>query len=241
MDMDFASDLKDFAADLEEGEERLSGRALRHFRSRVEKAAHILEELTLLGLDPTARLRALCAGCGIGFVPYILARHTAWRYIAGEFDQECIDRHPWVRRRITIVRLDATAMPFPDDTFDLVICNHVMEHVPAWETLAQELHRVAQPGGLVYIATPNIYRPKVPLRILLRSKKQLARDTRISLHLGFGLHEMKAIFAHFPHLYNFNRIHASINCPPLLRPLLPLMPDLVYDYLLPTNVVIGRK
>ena len=231
----------DFALDLNEGQKRLSGTALRHFRSRVEKAAHILEELALLGIDPKVRLRALCAGCGIGFVPYILARHTAWTYIAGELDQECIDRHPWVRQRIKIVRLDATAMPFPDDAFDLAICNHVIEHVPAWETLAHELHRVVRPGGLVYLATPNIYRPKVPLRILLQNKKYLARDTRIALHLGFALHELRDVFGHFAHLYNFNRTHAALNCPGFLRPLLPILPDLVYDYLLPTNVIICRK
>jgi SAM-dependent methyltransferase len=231
----------DFALDLKEAEERLSGLALRHFRSRVEKAAHILEELTLLGIDPKVRLNALCAGCGVGFVPYILARHTAWTYIGGDFDQEYIDRHPWVRERIRMLCLDVTAMPFADDTFDLVICNHVIEHVPAWKTLARELHRVVRPGGLVYVATPNIYRPKVPLRILLRSKKHLPRDTRISLHLGFALHELEVIFGHFGNLHNFNRHHASVNCPPLLRPLLQFLPDLIYDYLLPTNVVIARK
>jgi SAM-dependent methyltransferase len=231
----------DFAPDLKEGEERLSGRALRHFRSRVEKAAHILEELILLGIHPEARLKALCAGCGIGFVPYILARHTAWTYIAGELDEECISRHPWVRQRIKMLRLDATAMPFPDNTFDLVICNHVIEHVPAWETLAHELHRVTRSGGLVYVATPNIYRPNVPLGIILKDKKHLARDTRIALHVGFALHELKHLFADFSELHNFNRTHTAINCPHLFRPLLQAMPDIVYDYLLPTNVIIGRK
>jgi SAM-dependent methyltransferase len=231
----------DFALDLKEAEQRLSGLALRHFRSRVEKAAHILEELALLGIDPKVRLKALCAGCGVGFVPYILARHTAWTYTGGDFDQEYIDRHPWVRERIRIVRLDVTAMPFPDDTFDVVICNHVIEHVPAWETLAQELHRVVRPGGIVYVATPNIYRRKVPLRILLKNKKHLARDIRIALHLGFALHELRTVFARFSHLYNFNRTHAALNCPPFVRPILPILPDLVYDYLLPTNVIICRK
>ena len=52
----------DFALDLKEGEERLSGAGLRHFRTRVEKAAHILAELTMLGIDPRAKLTVLCAG-----------------------------------------------------------------------------------------------------------------------------------------------------------------------------------
>jgi SAM-dependent methyltransferase len=231
----------DFTTDLKEGEERLSGEALVHFRSRVEKAAHILEELILLGIQPEAKLKALCAGCGIGFIPYILARHTAWTYVAGELDEECINRYPWVRQRIKMLRLDATAMPFPDDTFDLVICNHVIEHVPAWETLAHELHRVTRSGGLVYVATPNIYRLNIPISVMLKSKKSLARDTRISLHVGFALHELKHLFADFSHLYNYNRTHTSLNCPSLVRPLLRLLPNIAYDYLLPTNVIIGRK
>jgi hypothetical protein len=81
----------------------------------------------------------------------------------------------------------------------------------------------------------------VPLRILLKNKKYLARDTRIALHLGFALHELRAVLAHFAHLYNFNRTHALLNCPPSLRQLLPILPDLVYDYFLPTNVIICRK
>jgi SAM-dependent methyltransferase len=230
-----------FAQALQEGEERLLGQSLAHFRSRVEKAAHILEELILLGVDPTISLRVLCAGCGVGFVPYILARHTGWTFFGGELNEEYISRHPWVRERFRIARLDLTAMPFADDTFDLVICNHVIEHVPAWERLAQELHRVVRPGGLVYVATPNIYRPKVPLHILLRSKKRLARETRIALHLGFAVHELKAMLAHFSRLHVFNRTHAAINSPSFLRPVLPLVPDLVYEYLLPSNVVIGQK
>jgi SAM-dependent methyltransferase len=231
----------DFAADVEEGEERLSGQPLVHFKTRVRKAAHILAELQLLGIDPQAKLQVLCAGCGVGFIPYVIARHTAWSYFAGELLQESIDRYPWVRQRLKIVRLDVTAMPFADETFDLVICNHVIEHVPAWERLAQELQRVVRRGGLVYLATPNIYRPKVPLDILLKSKKNLDRNTRIDLHLGFALYELKTLLAPFSELYKFNKTHASINSPGFIRPMLSLLPNVIYDYLLPTNVIIGRK
>jgi SAM-dependent methyltransferase len=242
----------DFTTDLKEGADRLSGPALAYFRGRVAKAAHILEELVLLGADPASSLTALCAGCNVGFIPYVLARHTAWKFIGGEFDQECVSRHPWVRQRVGLSRLDVTAMPFPDDSFDLVICNHVIEHVSCWERLAQELHRVVRPGGLVYVATPNIYRPlqvgilriftyKVPLRIMLKGKRHIARDTRIALHLGFALHELEDLFVHFSQLHNFNRIHASINSPNFVRPMLRLLPDVVYNYLLPTHVIIGRK
>jgi SAM-dependent methyltransferase len=231
----------DFAPDLEEGERYLAGRALDYFKGRVSKAANILKELTLFGADPASSLTALCAGCNVGFIPYVLARHTAWKFFGGEFLHGCVSRHPWVRQRVGMFRLDVTAMPFPNDRFDVVICNHVIEHVPAWERLVGELHRVARPGGLVYVATPNIYRPKVPLRIMLTSKRHLARDTRIALHLGFALHELEALFGDFSQLHKLNRIHASLKSPSFVRPMLTLLPDIAYDYLLPTHVIIGRK
>lgn len=232
---------REFGPDVEEGEARLSGQGLVHFKSRVEKAAHILEELTLLGVDPSSRLRVLCAGCGVGFVPYILARHTAWSFFGGDLDPGYIGRHPWVRERLQISRLDLTAMPFRDDTFDLVICNHVIEHVPAWEALARELHRVVRPGGLLYLATPNPCRPGIPLRYMIDPARRLPRDTRIELHAGFTQRELLQLLSRFTSLQPLNRIHAGLNCPPRVRVLLPLVPQLVYDHLMPTNVVVGRK
>jgi hypothetical protein len=77
--------------------------------------------------------------------------------------------------------------------------------------------------------------------VLLGSKRHLARDTRIALHAGFALHELKSLFGHFADLYSFNRTHAALNAPGFLRPMLPMLPEIIYDYLLPTNVIIGRK
>lgn len=52
------------------------------------------------------------------------------------------------------MRVDITDMPFPDDTFDVVICNHVLEHIEADTTAMGELHRVLKPGGWAILQTP---------------------------------------------------------------------------------------
>lgn len=50
--------------------------------------------------------------------------------------------------------VDVQAIPFPENFFDLVICNHVIEHV-ANDTLAlSEFYRVLRPGGVGFISTP---------------------------------------------------------------------------------------
>ena len=50
--------------------------------------------------------------------------------------------------------MDITALPRPDDTFDAVLCNHVLEHVPDDGAAMREMHRVLRPGGLAIMQHP---------------------------------------------------------------------------------------
>lgn len=49
----------------------------------------------------------------------------------------------------------ADALPFPDDTFDMVTCQTVLIHVPDLAAALREMHRVLRPGGLLAVAEPN--------------------------------------------------------------------------------------
>lgn len=58
-----------------------------------------------------------------------------------------------------------TKLPFSDGTFDLVISNHVIEHVgdsDAQDDHVRELARVLRPGGWLYLAMPNRWAPVEP-------------------------------------------------------------------------------
>jgi hypothetical protein len=57
------------------------------------------------------------------------------------------------------LRLDITDMDLPDSSFDLVLCSHVLEHVPDDRAALRELHRVLADGGLALVLVP--YRPAV--------------------------------------------------------------------------------
>ena len=48
---------------------------------------------------------------------------------------------------LAAVRADLTATPWPDETFDVVLCNHVLEHIPDDRKAMAELHRLLRPGG----------------------------------------------------------------------------------------------
>lgn len=52
------------------------------------------------------------------------------------------------------VKMDIHNIPFEDNTFDVVFCNHVMEHVQDDIKAMAELHRVLKPGGWGILQIP---------------------------------------------------------------------------------------
>jgi SAM-dependent methyltransferase len=52
------------------------------------------------------------------------------------------------------VKLDIQQMPLADNTFDVVICNHVLEHVPDDRKAMREILRVLKPGGYGIMQVP---------------------------------------------------------------------------------------
>jgi SAM-dependent methyltransferase len=50
---------------------------------------------------------------------------------------------------------DLTAMPFADNSFDIVICSHVLEHVPDDAKAFAEIFRILAAGGHALLLTPQ--------------------------------------------------------------------------------------
>jgi len=61
---------------------------------------------------------------------------------------------------IADVRLDVQKMPFEDNEFDVVICNHVLEHVEDDRIAMSEILRVLKKGGFALIHVPIDYSRK---------------------------------------------------------------------------------
>jgi SAM-dependent methyltransferase len=49
---------------------------------------------------------------------------------------------------------DVQDMPFDDASYDVVICNHVLEHVPDDEKAMKEILRILKPGGFSILQVP---------------------------------------------------------------------------------------
>jgi SAM-dependent methyltransferase len=52
------------------------------------------------------------------------------------------------------VKMDIHDIPFEDNSFDIIFCNHVLEHVRDDLQAMREMHRVLKPGGWAILQIP---------------------------------------------------------------------------------------
>lgn len=53
------------------------------------------------------------------------------------------------------VKADICDLPFGENSYDLIFCNHVLEHIPDDTKAMQELYRVLKPGGMAILQIPQ--------------------------------------------------------------------------------------
>jgi len=129
---------------------------LRRGVRKGRKIKRVLEEE--LGPAPWPGLRGLDLGCGPGAIAAYLAKLSG-EFIGLDIDDAAIKA---ARRRFRYANLEfvchSTArLPFDDGAFDVVVVNHVYEHVRDVETLFAEVYRVLKPTGLAYLAAAGKY------------------------------------------------------------------------------------
>jgi SAM-dependent methyltransferase len=161
------------------------------FRDVVENRWRMFERAIdewLRRSGTAAPSRLLDAGCGDGINLSFLGRLTSvrrWTTTLVGIDYNTLR----VRRAQTLhlsglARSSVTALSFRDASFDIIICNHVLEHVPDDVTALVELRRVLRPGGLLIIGVPNegsllgMLRNLVLQRSILRTTDHVNMYTR---------------------------------------------------------------
>lgn len=108
----------------------------------------------MLGAWITPGVRILDAGCGPGgngarFLDRAEVVGIDLEYAATEFVR---DKHPPMRP----VQGSLTALPFPDNSFDVIIVVTVLYHVPDDALAVRELARVLAPGGAIFVVEPAL-------------------------------------------------------------------------------------
>ncbi len=122
--------------------------------TKVKKMLSILEDAGLL--QNTSGI-AMDIGCSGGFFINALPEFFA-RVIGIDIDIHALrlaKKSASQHERITLLAADSMRIPVADDSIDLVICNHVYEHVPDADQLFSEIYRILKPGGVCYFGAAS--------------------------------------------------------------------------------------
>ena len=98
-----------------------------------------LKEKTLFFQRKQAVLHIAPEGC---FIPHFQKVHQE-RYITADIESP-----------LAKIKLDIHQMPFEKNSFDVVLCNHVLEHVRDDIQAMREIARVLKPGGFAILQVP---------------------------------------------------------------------------------------
>lgn len=188
---------------------------------RSEKARMIDTVIAEHLAKPVRGLRILDIGCGNGDI----AMHFADENVVTGIDVR--DQ----RRSVTAFEFRQVVdahIPFDDSSFDLVISNHVIEHIPQQDIHLQEMRRVLEPGGCAYLATPNRSSPLMEGHIDNQKVLRWSEMDPLFRSAGFRPVEMSVEILVRPFHFHTEVRGARWLPRPLLRLLRPLFPSHIF-------------
>lgn len=94
----------------------------------------------------------LDVGCGDGN-NIMTMEQKGWRGVGIDFDEQAIKNAK--KKGLNVHPGDLFSQKFDSESFDAIIMNHVIEHIPHPVELLQECHRILKKNGVMVVTTPN--------------------------------------------------------------------------------------
>jgi SAM-dependent methyltransferase len=94
---------------------------------------------------------------------------------------------------LAMYKFDIQSIPFENNSFDVVICNHVLEHVPDFKKAASEIYRVLKKDGYAILQVPTD-----------KSRNETFEDPSIT-----DPRERRRIFGQYDHVRIFGKNYPS--------------------------------
>lgn len=159
--------------------------------ARYKKILGVIREIGVIG-------RALDVGC----YPYHLG--AAMERMGFDVWGISSSHEPIHSKKIKICNIETDKFPFESNSFDLVVCTEVLEHLPQSPAHAlSESRRVTKPGGSLLVTTPNIARSINRAKLLLGKSvtyplSHVLEDTNIyhRHNREYTLHELETLIEH---------------------------------------------
>lgn len=131
----------------------------------------------------------LDAGCGEGTLSCLLAKEKGVHVTGIDISEPNIAAARALAIRMGVEHLvtfqvsDAEHLPFPDNSFDIVVSSHVLEHLPDFMQGLREIHRVTRDRAIV--AVPTIFNLCSLIQAARGSFWEISKRSILALPLGF--------------------------------------------------------
>lgn len=130
----------------------------RHFEKAVSK--DVVERYWAIPkiISKYSKMRILDAGAGDG---YISSKLMAMGHNVVAIEIVAINIRHLKERGIAVIPHDLMHVPYPfrDESFDMIICADVLEHLYRPDVCLKEFYRVLKPDGALLVSTPNYAHP----------------------------------------------------------------------------------
>lgn len=134
----------------------------------------------------------LDCGCGPGGYVAALVQEFGCDAYGVEFDSGKVDaaqKNDILRNRVSQGNIEA--LNHESNTWDYVMLNEVLEHVPNDRKAIEEVYRILKPGGLLFVFSPNRWFPFESHSVQLKwMKREVPRWVPFIPYLPIGLGQL---------------------------------------------------
>lgn len=149
----------------------VENRAQKHFFSSSNEldklaAARRIKAIDIIGvLRPFILGKTINTALSIGSsyclieeaVHKVLFPHA--EFICTDLDKKAMES--FQQPQLTKIIKSATALYFPDESFDFIMAHQVLEHINNYPSILQSFRKLCKPGGIIYINVPNPFSPMI--------------------------------------------------------------------------------